>query len=277
MTKGGRFGAIDLNAIKIWKSAGKKRSKVDCRGGVPLAISADRLSPPGAPGSPRAEDRKADPFFQRDSQFSEPIGSHFFRFGDPHHLISTLPDANLSTSLCQQTMLRLIPSVQLPKRVSPRRPFLLEEDARLMQILPSRPFLNWDSVAQQFPGRTARQCRERWLGYLSPAVRTGPWSEDEDRNLVAMVSQYGRSWSVIKRLFNGRSENDIKNRWYSHLRIDAVQGDGSLALPATRPERRRRRRAAGDPKWNALRLLEAQAASVQSSPVCSQEGVGKQH
>jgi hypothetical protein len=41
----------------------------------------------------------------------------------------------------------------------------------------------------------------------------------EDALLLEKINELGRSWAAIGRFFNGRSENDIKNRWYSHLRF----------------------------------------------------------
>jgi hypothetical protein len=156
-----------------------------------------------------------------------------------------------------------------------RRPFQPGEDALLIQILQTQVFLNWDVVAQQFNGRTARQCRERWMNYLSPSVRTGQWTREEDERLLALVNEHGRSWSVLSRLFNGRSENDIKNRWYSHVQHEVVRDCGRLALARTCPfarftERKKRRHAVVDVKENALRLLEesARVPSADSSPLC---------
>lgn len=54
-------------------------------------------------------------------------------------------------------------SMQPHKDVVPQRPFLPEEDAGLIHILTSTPFFSWDSAAEQFPGRTGRQCGERLL------------------------------------------------------------------------------------------------------------------
>jgi hypothetical protein len=154
------------------------------------------------------------------------------------------------------------------KQTVARRPFQPAEDALLLQILQTREFLNWDLVAQQFSGRTARQCRERWMNYLSPRVRTGQWTREEDERLVALVSEYGRSWSVLSRLFDGRSDNDVKNRWYSHVQHEVVMDAGRLVLapecPFARfPERRKRRHPIVDVKGNAQRLLE-EAAHGQS-------------
>jgi hypothetical protein len=97
--------------------------------------------------------------------------------------------------------------------------------------------------------------------------------------LIAMLNEHGRSWSLIRRLFNGRSENDIKNRWYSHLQFETVVMCGRLARALDRgcgggrTERQKRRRTACDPKGTALRLLEQglpPQPSIGSSPVCAE-------
>jgi hypothetical protein len=146
------------------------------------------------------------------------------------------------------------------KQAAARRPFRPEEDARLIQILSSAPFRCWDAVAQQFENRTPRQCRERWLNYLCPQVRIAPWTKQEDELLVAMVNEHCRAWSVISRWFNGRSENDVKNRWYSHLRHETAYAGTQLVLVRDRPlqpraAQKKRRRPVVDPKENARRLL----------------------
>jgi hypothetical protein len=170
------------------------------------------------------------------------------------------------SEVIQKIMMRAAPlSAQMAakhKHTVARRPFQPEEDALLLQILNTREFLNWDIVAQQFSGRTARQCRERWMNYLSPQVRTGAWTREEDERLVAQVSEHGRSWSILSRLFEGRSENDIKNRWYAHVQPEVVQEGGRLVLATAGsrfPERRKRRRVPVDVKGNARRLLEEAA------------------
>jgi hypothetical protein len=136
-----------------------------------------------------------------------------------------------------------------------RHPFQPEEDARLIQLMTASPFRSWDSVALQFENRTPRQCRERWLNYLCPHVRTGAWTHQEDELLVAMVSQYGRSWSCLSHHFNGRSENDIKNRWYSHLQHETELVGTRLVLVPNRFHRPKRRRVIVDVKEKALRLV----------------------
>jgi hypothetical protein len=113
-----------------------------------------------------------------------------------------------------------------------RKPFTIEEDVRLIEAVNSVDLsLGWDHVALQMNGRTARQCRERWIGYLSPAIRTEPWTEAEDQFLVTEMSRLGHKWTIIARHFNGRSGSDVKNRWYSHLKEACVlRADGKYEL-----------------------------------------------
>ena len=150
-----------------------------------------------------------------------------------------------------------------PKRAIVRRPFTPEEDVRLMEIMRLFPFTNWESVAQQMGDRTSRQVRERWVNYLSPDIRNEPWTESEDQLLLEKINELGRCWSTIGRHFNGRSENDVKNRWYSHLRYRTIEdGYGQLhfADPSQTPfpSRKKRNRAKISPKQNALRMMEQQ-------------------
>jgi hypothetical protein len=126
--------------------------------------------------------------------------------------------------------------------------FTSEEDALLISIVGTTQFTNWDFVAQRFQGRTARQCRERWVNYLAPHLRSGPWTAEEDQLLRAKVAQFGHSWAEISRVFYGRSENDIKNRWYTHLQ------------PTDEPRQKRTRHPA-DVKRNAIRLI-AQSGGI---------------
>jgi hypothetical protein len=149
-----------------------------------------------------------------------------------------------------------------------RRPFTVEEDALLIELL-SRGDLKegWQYVASQVKGRSARQCRERWCGYLAPGIRMEPWTEAEDRLLVARISQFGHQWTRIAKDFNGRSGNDTKNRWYSHLKeMTCRMPDGSLQLmngadPFMSSMKRKRKR-----KIPARQVLERVKGDVKRSP-----------
>jgi hypothetical protein len=71
----------------------------------------------------------------------------------------------------------------------------------------------WAAIAEQIPNRTARQVRERWINYLDPAVKTNPWTADEEAILQNLVNQNGPKWSKMVAQLENRSDIAIKNHW----------------------------------------------------------------
>ncbi|CAD8105710.1 unnamed protein product [Paramecium sonneborni] len=63
--------------------------------------------------------------------------------------------------------------------------------------------------------RTPKQVRERWMNYLNPKLKKTNWSQQEDLQLLNMVVQNGKRWSLISSLLDGRTENQVKNRFKS--------------------------------------------------------------
>lgn len=98
-----------------------------------------------------------------------------------------------------------------------RRKFTPEEDKRLTKLISLNGSRRWDQIALLMPGRTGRQCRDRFHNYLRPTLKNGPWTQEEDLLLQQKVSEIGRHWNKISRFFNGRSANNIKNRWYTYI------------------------------------------------------------
>ncbi|OHT10247.1 hypothetical protein TRFO_04252 [Tritrichomonas foetus] len=167
-------------------------------------------------------------------------------------------------------------SSQVRPSNSGRRPFTVEEDAKLLDIMTKVQFVNWEQVAASLGGRTSRQVRERWVNYLNPNIRTDPWNDSEDLLLLEKVNELGRCWSNIGKFFNGRSENDVKNRWYSHLRYKAIQDDSGKYQFVTDqsqslyPDRKKRHRVKVSPQQNALRVLEQQRNRQQQAQIQQQ-------
>jgi hypothetical protein len=157
-----------------------------------------------------------------------------------------------------------------------RRLFTSEEDAKLLELKTLQPGLEWREVAKFMDRRTARQCRERWVNYIAP-VKSAPWSEEEDHLLVREVSQKGKVWSVICPVF-GRSANDVKNRWYSHLVYRLVQEAPNRWLlrdpgdSAVEPRKKRnRKRVCAREKANELLENRRHVLDFQGLSCCAPE------
>lgn len=52
------------------------------------------------------------------------------------------------------------------------------------------------------------------MHYLSPSINHEEWTNDEDFLLLSAVENIGKRWKLIEKVFKGRTEIDIRNRFY---------------------------------------------------------------
>jgi hypothetical protein len=100
--------------------------------------------------------------------------------------------------------------------------FTPADDMRLAEMVNRWGAHDWAFIAQNMPGRNARQCRERWTNYINPGLVHRPWTPAEDQLLTEKYGEFGRKWQVIAMFFPTRSKNQVKNRWLARERHDLV-------------------------------------------------------
>ena len=67
-------------------------------------------------------------------------------------------------------------------------------------------------------GRCGKQCRERWVNILNPTVKKGNWTCEEQNVIYDQLKYHLTGWSNMSKILKGRTENSIKNYFYSSLR-----------------------------------------------------------
>eukprot|EP00357_Protocruzia_adherens_P031818 CAMPEP_0115004196 /NCGR_PEP_ID=MMETSP0216-20121206/19055_1 /TAXON_ID=223996 /ORGANISM="Protocruzia adherens, Strain Boccale" /LENGTH=584 /DNA_ID=CAMNT_0002370131 /DNA_START=68 /DNA_END=1822 /DNA_ORIENTATION=- len=97
-------------------------------------------------------------------------------------------------------------------------PWTVEEDKKLIEWVKREGPHKWSQCSQYIPGRNGKQCRDRWYNNLNPEIKKGGWNQEEDNLIFQLYHKFGSQWSKIATFFNGRTENAIKNRFYSTLR-----------------------------------------------------------
>jgi hypothetical protein len=131
-----------------------------------------------------------------------------------------------------------------------RRKFTPEEDAALADEVERLGDSAWREVADNLPGRTARQCRERWQNYIASPANSDPWTEAEDALLIEKADECGHRWKQISAFLPGRKETDVKNRWHTHLRARPPAGTRRRRTAHAAVETETREPA--DEQWNAV-------------------------
>jgi hypothetical protein len=102
---------------------------------------------------------------------------------------------------------------------TPKKKFTDAEDAQLLELIDRLGPNDWAAIARFVPGRTPRQCRERWRHYLKPVIKSTPWTAEEDATLIREYGSLGPKWSALALFLPGRTDVNVKNRWSKLARI----------------------------------------------------------
>ncbi|CAO2211757.1 unnamed protein product [Urochloa humidicola] len=94
-----------------------------------------------------------------------------------------------------------------------------EEDDRLVAYIKAHGEGCWRSLPKAAGlMRCGKSCRLRWINYLRPDLKRGNFTADEDDLIIKLHSLLGNKWSLIAARLPGRTDNEIKNYWNTHVR-----------------------------------------------------------
>lgn len=71
--------------------------------------------------------------------------------------------------------------------------------------------------------RTGKSCRLRWVNYLHPGLKRGRMTPQEEQLVLELHARWGNRWSRIALKLPGRTDNEIKNYWRTHMRKKAQE------------------------------------------------------
>ncbi|CAD8191898.1 unnamed protein product [Paramecium octaurelia] len=97
-----------------------------------------------------------------------------------------------------------------------------KEDQLLLQLI-QQYGKKWSKIAQIIKNRNSKQCRNRFVNSLDPNLKQNGFTKEEDQLIYQKYLEYGSKWSQISKFLVGRSDNQIKNRFYNNIRSQYLQ------------------------------------------------------
>ncbi|CAH9106721.1 unnamed protein product [Cuscuta epithymum] len=99
-----------------------------------------------------------------------------------------------------------------------RGPWTPEEDEVLSEYVKREGEGRWRTLPKKAGLlRCGKSCRLRWMNYLRPSVKRGHIAADEEDLIIRLHRLLGNRWSLIAGRIPGRTDNEIKNYWNTHL------------------------------------------------------------
>nr|CAD1821442.1 unnamed protein product [Ananas comosus var. bracteatus] len=91
--------------------------------------------------------------------------------------------------------------------------------------LPAHP---WPLLLARRPeaGRPAamrEELRLRWTNYLRPDLKRGLLTDAEEQLVIDLHARLGNKWSKIAAKLPGRTDNEIKNHWNTHIKKKLIK------------------------------------------------------
>ncbi|KAL0911262.1 hypothetical protein M5K25_019389 [Dendrobium thyrsiflorum] len=98
-------------------------------------------------------------------------------------------------------------------------PWTPEEDQKLIDYIQKHGHGTWRTLPKNAGlARCGKSCRLRWANYLRPDIKRGKFSSEEEETIIQLHSVLGNKWSAVAARLPGRTDNEIKNYWNTHIR-----------------------------------------------------------
>lgn len=103
-------------------------------------------------------------------------------------------------------------------------PWTAEEDKKLINFILTNGQCCWRAVPK-LAGlrRCGKSCRLRWTNYLRPDLKRGLLSDVEEQLVIDLHARLGNRWSKIAARLPGRTDNEIKNHWNTHIKKKLIK------------------------------------------------------
>ena len=95
-------------------------------------------------------------------------------------------------------------------KIKNRKIWTSKEDELLLQYCADvkENQFHWKDIALHFTNKTPLQCFSRY-NRIRPGLAKGKWTPQDDNEILNLVKQYGKNWSLIAKIFKKRNGKQI--------------------------------------------------------------------
>lgn len=143
-----------------------------------------------------------------------------------------------------------LPNTRLNNNRSRKNGWKAEEDAQLCQLV-AELGPQWTKIGSILGKKTGKQVRDRYMNTSRPDINYTEWTEEEDNLFLSLLGKHGKKWCQIASEMPGRTENQVKNKFYCLRRdrkknnqrrnalreaINGVKSDDTNSSPETQSQ-----------------------------------------
>lgn len=88
-----------------------------------------------------------------------------------------------------------------------------EEDIKLRKLF-DQFGPQWTKIGTMMGNKTGKQVRDRYMNASRPDISYAEWTEEEDKLFLSLLNKYGKKWCQIASEMPGRTDNQVKNKFY---------------------------------------------------------------
>ncbi|GMJ06148.1 myb domain protein 42 [Hibiscus trionum] len=155
-------------------------------------------------------------------------------------------------------------------------PWTAEEDKKLINFILTNGQCCWRAVPK-LAGlrRCGKSCRLRWTNYLRPDLKRGLLSEDEQQLVIDLHARLGNRWSKIAARLPGRTDNEIKNHWNTHIKKKLMKMgiDPVTHEPLNKESKPEKNGITNSPEDNSSTTTPTDSNSTLLDSICNDESL----
>lgn len=110
----------------------------------------------------------------------------------------------------------------MTEQIMKKQKWTTSEDKSLISLVSDLKKIDWKLISIQMSynhfHKNPNQCKHRWNNHLNPLLKNEKWEKFEEEELLFLYEKLGPKWKKISDNLIGRSDNCIKNKFFSLIR-----------------------------------------------------------